>query len=49
MANETDDNKKEKQPTEDNPMKKVQTTSLPTKLEYAEDQSKKNAEKRRGK
>ena len=33
----------------DKPMETVKTTSIPTKLEYAEDQSKKNAEKRKDK
>jgi hypothetical protein len=49
MANKTDDNKNEKSTTEENPMKKVQTTPIPTKLQYSEDQSKKNAEKRKEK
>jgi hypothetical protein len=31
------------------PMESVKTTSIPTKLEYAEDQNKKNAEKRKDK
>lgn len=46
MANQTDANKNEKNTAEENPMKAVQTTSIPTKLQYSEDQSKKNAEKR---
>ena len=33
----------------DKPMETVKTTSIPTKLEYAEGQSKKNSEKRKGK
>ena len=44
------DNNKNKQSNESssksNPMKLVKTTSLPTKHEFASDQSKENAEKR---
>jgi hypothetical protein len=46
MSNKSDENKKEKSTTDENPMKTVQTTSIPTKLQYSEDQSKKDAEKR---
>lgn len=46
MSNQTDENKNEKSTTEENPMKTVLTTSIPTKLQYSEDQGKKNAEKR---
>jgi hypothetical protein len=45
----SDDSKKTGGKESDKPMETVKTTSIPTKLEYAEDQSKKNAEKRKDK
>lgn len=46
MAYHTDENKNEKDTTEESPMKTVETVPIPTKSQYSEDQSKKNVEKR---
>jgi len=45
----SDSSKKTDGKESDKPMETVKTTSIPTKWEYAENQSKKNTEKRKDK